>query len=467
MLNSATRDRIPNTTQKTKQPDGLPLSPEWSRGSGTETSNRSSELCLGRKDPPAATPALCYPSVLSPPPHVNKKEKNSMKTMNTKLTSGAARKAHRTKDGIPKYTDNPGGRKFTWRDREEDWSEDALRKGGVPDRDDDKGDVIASVDLTNRVKKHKRSRSLGDNPQTIEGSEFSITAMVADADERDFRRPKMRRATSKPSLHESSGPLLSSTIDFDESEGDPNDNEELYFLRGGKNKSESLKESFKKRGANGQGNVNNRNKNNQARRGRRNDKFDEQRDLQDNGEFISPVQNNDGSFPSNKNFTIPTDGEMLVDASYNSPIISSSRRGKFLTNWADMTIGSDLTINSEGRAGGPKRKTRRGRKKKKNQSMSFSDTSITSSFKATLQGDADESFDMDRGQSQRFSGTLRSGRGTEDREQGSLEALPALEVNRANGSNRDEDRGARRAPDRTGGTGGASRQKQPRFKIHQ
>ena len=385
--------------------DGLSLSPEWNHKTSSESTGSYASSRTGRFDPPAAKSALCYPSELSPPPLIGKKEKDQQKPPNTKLITRAAKKTQRAKDETTKRTYRLNVHPFTWRDQdiESGGEENARRKESGIVKNESK--VPMNHPLT--AKKHKRSSSLGDSPCEVDGTDFSITAMVAEADERDFLRPKIRKATSKPSLLESSGPLLSSTIDLDESKDEKLGHEEADVLRGGKNKSESLKESFKKRGPSGQFNDDNRNRSDAARRGRRNDKFDEHRNLHEDNNPATPSQNNESTTSKNL-FTTPTEEEMEANMSFNSPIISSSRRGRLMANWADTSMGSDFTIQSEGKVGGPKRKTRRGKKKKRNQSVSISDTSLTSSFKATLQGREETSFDMDGSQPQTFSGTARN-----------------------------------------------------------
>ena len=327
------------------------------------------------------------------------------------MSVGAAKKTQRIKEETTNRWSNKYERRFTWRDQDEEGNYSA-KNGKVTDKYEeapreksDKFVGMSNCPIGN--KKHKRSSSLGDRPCLDDNANFSITAMVAEADERDFRAPKMRRATSKPSLHESSGPLLSSTIDLEESQDEEIEQEELDILRGGKNKSESLKESFKKRVPAGQSNDVNRNRTDAARKGRRGDKFDEQRNLHEGNTSSAPQQDNNESVTPNEHFTTPTGEEMEANMSFNSPIISSSRRGKLLANWADASIASDFTIQSEGKAGGPRRRTRRGKKKKRNQSASISDTSLTSSFRDTLRGRADESFDMEGSQPQQFSGSFR------------------------------------------------------------
>ena len=90
-----------------------------------------------------------------------------------------------------------------------------------------------------------------------------------------------------------------------------------------------------------------------------------------------------------------------------SPIITSSnRRGLLETNWADVTIGSELVISSGGNSSC--RKPRKVRRKKKSMTGLQSDVSLSESFQASLCGNIHEgSFQMDRESDRGFSGSAR------------------------------------------------------------
>ena len=78
-------------------------------------------------------------------------------------------------------------------------------------------------------------------------------------------------------------------------------------------------------------------------------------------------------------------GNSEIHEDIQSPIITS-RRGLTLQNWADMTTGSGYSVRSDGNAtvSGPRRKTRRGKRKRRNLSASNTNVSLTESFKEAL-----------------------------------------------------------------------------------
>ena len=143
--------------------------------------------------------------------------------------------------------------------------------GEDPDSRSAKGSLGSTAGPSRR-----RSRSLEkrDSRDLILG-QFSITDAVAEADERDFRAPRSRRAISKPDIREP-GPMLSSTIDDDSDFATDPDDSDIAQLRGlgNRNKSESLKESFKRRGPD---RDDLREKAENDRKDRRKDRFDTER----------------------------------------------------------------------------------------------------------------------------------------------------------------------------------------------
>ena len=217
-----------------------------------------------------------------------------------------------------------------------------------------------------------RSRSLesGLDQAAEVPSKFSIVDMVEEAEERDFRK-----TTSVSGV---AGPLLSSTIDEDFSDLESTRGGDAYgerpLLRGvaNKNKTDSLKESFRERAPTGRIFNESKEKSASGRKERRNNKFDEARDLSGGGS-LSPMSRSNSD-------------EMQPDSS-RSPIISSSRRGTAYSNWAEISIGSEFSVRSDKNMtiSGPRRKTRRGKKKKRNLSVSNTSGVLSESFLATIE----------------------------------------------------------------------------------
>ena len=327
----------------------------------TSTSTIQSDHTPGKKGgvSPMTKEALCVPSLLSPPPGIPSEDPNPTfkkpvgKAKIAKRLANTFKKMAETK--LPANTDGISGLAET---RESEGRGEISPSSAPNDKDTKSGAEIR--------KRSRRSCSLDRGlERKVITQEFSITDMVAEADERDFRH----RAASNS---ERRGPLLSSTINDSEEESE----EEVLdltkpILRGGnnKNKSESLKESFRKRTPITPDESRERTAN--GRRLRRNDKFNEGRDLGTDGEF------------SPKSST-----EEMERSREISPIISTGRRGMTTTNWADVTIGSEYSVRSDGNAtfSGPKRKTRRGKKKKRNLSVSNTNVAISESFRASLEG---------------------------------------------------------------------------------
>ena len=319
-------------------------------------------------DYPAVKPALCTPLELSPPPASSDPDAAVFRK-----PSKVAKLFRNAKKRIENAVGNRGENTGLQRRKN-----DAMIGGqasGTGDHEEGDSDLERErVPASSATRRRSRSLEKRDPRDLILG-QFSITDAVAEADERDFRAPRSRRAISKPDVRDP-GPMLSSTIDEDsDSVIDPDDSD-IVQLRGvgNKNKSESLKESFKRRGGSGRVSDDLRERAENDRKDRRKDRFDTMRDLpkEQNG-TPSPVRHPHLS------------GNSEIREEVQSPIITS-RRGLTLQNWADMTTGSGYSVRSDGNAtvSGPRRKTRRGKRKRRNLSASNTNVSLTESFKETL-----------------------------------------------------------------------------------
>ena len=358
------RDDNTTGTQPAKDPGG---SLEWissTNSSSPSKSDVSSKPSVSegsvQADPepsisvssPLVKTALCVPSALSPPP-------GTTDTEVFKKPSGKAKIAK-------KVSKLQAGRI----DSDAEIVTKAGRRSDNLDTDSDSS-IEMSGNLVPPKQKSRRSLSLESGLNFVElPSNFSIVDMVEEAEERDFRR-----ATS---VSGACGPLLSSTIDEDFSDVEVTRKEifdnDRPTLRGNptKNKTDSLKESFRKRAPTGKIFSESKEISAHGRKERRNNKFDEARNLKDNGTMSSTSRS--------------LSGELQRDVS-RSPIISSTRRGPALSNWADISIGSEYSVYSDKNAtiSGPRRKTRRGRKKKRNLSVSNTSGVLTESFIATIE----------------------------------------------------------------------------------
>ena len=375
-----------------------------SSSSGTASSNDQRNTNIGKCGGESLTvsEALCVPYELSPPPKIDSISNTATKKPRTMI--GSLQKK------ITKMRGDNGetGSRAEDEDERDDRSETSM-ESAVSNQDDGSEEEIVSsssryVGTHHQVKRSRRCRSLDDRrdlntcPQ-----QFSIADMVAEADEKDFLIPRGRRMSCKFNA-DRVGPMLSSTIgDDDEEEPDSPDSRQGQRLRGGgtKSKTDSLKDSFKKR-SEIRGEEANREKTMSERKAKRKDLHNSHRNIQRNQSAASsPISSEHGREQ------IGANDEMECDQSMEKSPIIGGRRGKQTRSWADISIRSDFSLRSDGNStlGARRRKTRRGKRKKRNLSISNLNVSTSESFKATLEN---RSFNMSGIGDHQFSGTLRS-----------------------------------------------------------
>ena len=332
-------------------------------------------------------PALCIPSDLSPPPILDSKP-------TFKKPVGRAKIAKPIRTGQGRVT-REGGlflKKGESQPPEEDRQPEETP--GVEDNEVENDEPEESVSAGHESDEEKIDDKPEGDPRTGDESdgikvgegEFSITSLIADIDERDF---------------EDSGPLLNSTMDRGSGNESEMSNASSLILRGENSReARSLKDSFKKKADPEM----KKKKANDERKAKRGEKYNEGREM---GGIDSEEDEERGWSRSRSRSPINN----LSNKSNTEP-----RRGISNTNWADISFGSVLSCAGSDRTlSGPRRKTRRGRRKRKSFSGSQTDVSLSESFRASLQGtrrrgEEDESFDMDQSQDKQFSGTFKGGR---------------------------------------------------------